>query len=63
MTELQAAAKLKSFKRKLGHVEKKEHDVIIGGKVWGRCIIGMDITASFVKGFQKKSSERKKLSA
>ena len=63
MTDLQAAAKLKSFERELGFVEKKEHDVIIGGKVWGRCIIGMDITASFVKGRRKKSSVPRKSSA
>jgi hypothetical protein len=56
MTDTQVAAKLKSFKARLGHVEPKPHNVIIGGKVWGRCIIEMDITASFVKSHPKKSS-------
>jgi hypothetical protein len=58
MTDLQAAAKLKSFKRKLGYIQPKSHNVIIGGKVWGRCDIGLDITLSFVKNRPKKSSEK-----
>ena len=54
MTDAKVFGRLKSFKRKFAYIAPKSHKVIIGGKVWDRCILEMEITASFVKRRKSK---------